>query len=157
MRIKHSGPSLVEADMTPMIDMVFQLVAFFMIVTNFDQQQADERVKLPSDPLVKPPEVARKLELVLNVGFSRTPEGEIADPIAKLYFPGEDGVDAMFSRDRINQEGNVSKLRNESKDTVVTIRADADVPTGVVQKLIEFGQDAGYNKFALKAQTESGD
>ena len=49
MRIKSSKPSLVDPDMTPMIDIVFQLIAFFMIVTNFEQTQADERVKLPED------------------------------------------------------------------------------------------------------------
>ena len=46
-----------EVDMTPMIDVVFQLLAFFMVITNFEQTQADERVKLPRDQLAKPPKV----------------------------------------------------------------------------------------------------
>lgn len=54
MRIKRAASSVVEADMTPMIDMTFQLIAFFMIVTNFEQTQADERVKLPADQLARP-------------------------------------------------------------------------------------------------------
>ena len=52
--------------MTPMIDIVFQLIAFFMIVTNFEQTQADERVKLPADELARPPIAPREQELVIN-------------------------------------------------------------------------------------------
>jgi biopolymer transport protein ExbD len=53
-----------------MIDIVFQLIAFFMVISNFEQTQADERVRLPTDLLAQPPSVKPAHELVLNVGFS---------------------------------------------------------------------------------------
>ncbi|MEQ9067344.1 MAG: biopolymer transporter ExbD, partial [Gimesia chilikensis] len=68
MKIKSKKPAVADVDMTPMIDIVFQLIAFFMVITNFEQIQADERVKLPSDSLAKPPEVKAADELVLNIG-----------------------------------------------------------------------------------------
>ena len=38
MRIKRSsGSNVCECDMTPMIDMVFQLIIFFMLVMNIEQ------------------------------------------------------------------------------------------------------------------------
>ena len=54
--------------MTPMIDMVFQLIAFFMVLINFAQTEANDHVKLPSSQLVKPPEVALEFPIVLHVG-----------------------------------------------------------------------------------------
>ena len=36
----------VDIDMTPMIDIVFQLITFFMVVINFDAADTDERVKM---------------------------------------------------------------------------------------------------------------
>ena len=47
-----------EADLTPMIDMTFQLIAFFMVLVNFTQAEQDARVELPASKLAKPPEEA---------------------------------------------------------------------------------------------------
>lgn len=55
MKFKPANVSVPEIDMTPMIDIVFQLITFFMVITNFDQNEADERVTLPRDQLAKPP------------------------------------------------------------------------------------------------------
>ena len=83
-RVKGESPA-AEVDMTPMIDIVFQLIAFFMVITNFEQTQADERVKLPRDALAKPPEVKLEHTLVLNVGFFRNMDGEKTDPQPWLF------------------------------------------------------------------------
>ena len=40
--------------MTPMIDMAFQLIAFFMFAISFSQNEQDERVLLPDSVLAKP-------------------------------------------------------------------------------------------------------
>jgi len=39
----------------------------------------------------------------------------------------------------------------KAKEVTVTIRADAEVPTGLVQEIIKLAQEAGFEKFALKA------
>src|SRR6476469_937393 len=54
MKINARGPDFVELDYTPMIDMTFQLIAFFMILINFSDAEADERVQLPSSAIAKP-------------------------------------------------------------------------------------------------------
>ena len=46
--------NLVEGDLTPMIDMTFQLIAFFMVLINFTEADQDERIKLPTSVLAKP-------------------------------------------------------------------------------------------------------
>ena len=43
--------------MTPMIDMTFQLIAFFMVLINFSEVEQDQRITLPASELAKPPEV----------------------------------------------------------------------------------------------------
>ena len=37
MKLKARGAEFVEIDYTPMIDMTFQLIAFFMILINFSE------------------------------------------------------------------------------------------------------------------------
>src|SRR5690606_19863288 len=104
MRITRHKSNVIEPDMTPMIDIVFQLIAFFMIVTNFEQTQADERVKLPADELARPPLAPREQELVLNMGFIRTPEG-VPTHQEPLIFRGG----AATSRSRISARSSTER------------------------------------------------
>ena len=53
---RSNGPAVVENDMTPMIDVTFQLITFFMFVLNFSEAEQDERIQLPSSQLAKPAE-----------------------------------------------------------------------------------------------------
>lgn len=55
-RRRTRGPSVSDIDMTPMIDMTFQLIAFFMFVVNFSEAEQDDRIQLPSSQLAKPAE-----------------------------------------------------------------------------------------------------
>lgn len=155
MKIKTPPSNVLEPDMTPMIDIVFQLIAFFMIVTNFEQTQADERVKLPANELARPPLAPREQELVLNMGFIRAPDGTPthAEP---LIFRG--AGNNFLVRDfgqQLELEARVAQAKKiDPKSMTVTIRADAEVPTGDVQQLIKIAQEAGFEKFALKAKSE---
>ena len=156
MKIKHAKPTIVEADMTPMIDMTFQLIAFFMIVTNFEQTQADERVKLPSDELARPPKVARENEIVLNIGFQRNAKGEKISPDPGIFY-GDDQIAVGNYLPTLKREYELAKGQfgeAEAKAMTVVIRADGDVPTGLIQELIKLGQEAQFEKFALKAKSD---
>lgn len=150
MRFKKAPVAMVEMDMTPMIDVVFQLITFFMLITNFEQTQADERVKLPRNELAKPPEVRRENELTLNFGYIRSSTGEIqAGPF--LLYVGEQIPVPEFGDELRRESRNYTELGRDPKEVTVIIRADADVPTGLVQQLIKLSQEAGFEKFALKA------
>ena len=79
-------PSEVESDgpnMTPVIDMVFLLLIFFLCATKFDQEEREVSTNLPevaeSRPMSMPPD-----ELVINV----TRAGEY---IVVLYVEGPGG------------------------------------------------------------------
>ena len=147
--------SAPEVDMTPMIDIVFQLIAFFMVITNFEQTQADERVKLPRDALAKPPEVKIEHELVLNVGFERNMKGEKLDQEPWLFnFVNGDPVRPLLASKQLKQEAKLFQNKQiDPKDVTVKVRADAEVQTGIVQELIKICQDAGYEKFAMSAMS----
>ncbi len=151
MRIKSNKAVVAEIDMTPMIDIVFQLIAFFMVITNFEQIQADERVKLPSDSLAKPPETKAADELVLNIGFDRNQQGEITDPQAYVFYTGEK-IPVLKFGPKFEQEARIYKQKNQDpNDVPVILRSDALVDTGLIQDLIKLAQENGFTKFAFKA------
>lgn len=158
MRFKNEKPAMVDVNMTPMIDIVFQLIAFFMVVINFEQTQADERVKLPRDELARPPETARPSKRVINVGFNRNKAGEITrGPFVIL--PGI-GTEYLWPQDKAafgDALGRIARsLQRDEKlaETVIEIRADSVAPGGIVSDVIDACQQAispteGFEKFAF--------
>ncbi len=154
---RSSGAGAADVDMTPMIDIVFQLIAFFMVINNFEQTQADERVKLPRDALAKPPEVKIEHEITLNIGYLRDLNGERTNPDPMLFnFGGEDMMPPLTATKALEQEARLYGNREvEPKDVTIKVRADAEVPTGIVQELIKLAQDAGFEKFAMSAMSSA--
>jgi len=154
MKIKRHAPNVVDPDMTPMIDIVFQLIAFFMIVTNFEQTQADERVKLPADELARPPLAPREQELVLNMGFIRN-DGIPTHKEPLIFRGGGSNYKVQDFGPQLAMEARVAEAKKvDPKSITVVIRADAEVPTGDVQQLIKLAQESGFEKFSLKAKSE---
>ena len=154
-RNQKTAEGAIEVDMTPMIDIVFQLIAFFMVITNFEQTQADERVKLPRDALAKPPEVKPNDSLTLNIGYIRNMQGKREDEEPWLFnFGGEDQVRPLQSQELLDREARLYQGKEiDPKSVTIKIRADAEVPTGIVQQLIELCQDSGFEKFAMSAMS----
>ena len=65
-----SSMDRAEPDLTPLLDIVFQLITFFMLVINFSNDNYDQRVKLPVAGTARPVEEGEKLDedrLVFNV------------------------------------------------------------------------------------------
>ena len=165
MRIPKTDSAGAEVDMTPMIDIVFQLIAFFMVISNFEQTEADERVKLPQDTLAMPPKVKPEHELVLNVGFHRDENNNLPEQGPVVFHGGEfcwitqrdcpASVRVFDKRSgaireyktvdfnyRLEQEKRLYYDRGISvaDQVTVVIRADTRVATGLIQKLIQLAQ-----------------
>ncbi len=153
-RLRNANPpSSVELDMTPMIDIVFQLITFFMFTISFEEIQADERVKLPLDVLAKPPEIKQKHTIVMNIGFLRNVKGERLDPEPLLFnFGAGQKIRPLEAKPFMEQESRLYRLRKvELEDVTIKLRADQEVPSGIVQEVIKQCQDAGFTKYAISA------
>jgi biopolymer transport protein ExbD len=138
-----SSSAAPEPDMTPMIDMTFQLIAFFMVLLNFGEAEQDARIRLPSSQLAKPPETALENALVVQLTDDNQVlfSGELM-PIA--------GLD-----EKLRREARFITLNGEKpEDATVILRADAESKTGVVQEVIQKCQENGFENFALRAKQE---
>ncbi|MEZ6101899.1 MAG: biopolymer transporter ExbD [Pirellulaceae bacterium] len=144
MRFRKSHETKVtEGDLTPMIDMTFQLIAFFMVLINFTKAEQDQRITLPSSVLAKPPETALEDPLFLHI----TKESDVVVGGQLVSLPGLKSV--------LVRESDALKLMKKSpSDSIVILRADAQAKTGDVQKVIQLCQESGFEQFALRAQEE---
>jgi len=146
MKIKARGPDFVDLDYTPMIDMTFQLIAFFMILINFSDAETDDRVQLPSSAIAKPPSAPSETPITIQM---------VRD--SKIIMNGQllSNVDAL--RPFLKNEQYVLQTKNQdAKNATIIIRAHKEAKTGLVQRIIKVCQEIGFEKFTLRAKSEIG-
>ena len=138
-------PSTTDIDMTPMIDMTFQLITFFMFVMNFSEAEQDERIQLPLSQLAKPVEGAMETPITLQLtnGGSVIYAGELV---------AVRDIGAYLDREKSVM---IDAGKEPSAATVI-VRADGRAKTGEVQDIIRICQEKGFERFALRAQYDEG-
>ena len=150
MSASMSHAASAEPNLTPMLDMVFQLVTFFMLVINFKSASLDMNLKLPVVGSARPVDTQGQEELlILNIdkeGYL-TVYGNRKD--VESYVAGEAQASLIAAR----QKSPNIKLGDELPTTVV-IRADKSTPFTLLNKVIETCQKNGFIKFALKAMNK---
>jgi biopolymer transport protein ExbD len=144
MRLKQPlAQRPAEGDMTAMIDMVFQLIIFFMVLINFSQDDQNEKIKLPTSELAKPAEAPFKFPIVIHLGANST------------IYMGSNVATVASIGPLLRTEVEVLKSRGEEpKAATIIIRADKDTKGGVVQELIKKCQELAFEQFALRAKEE---
>lgn len=142
MRLKKEERTTVaEADLTPMIDMTFQLIAFFMVLINFSQSEQNDRVTLPISELARPAETPLDFPIIVHLTSADTVE--IAGNIVNL-----DGL-----RSQLAPELSLLALDGKTAaDANVVLRGHQTIPGGRVQEVIKRFQDIGFERFALRAK-----
>ena len=144
MRIKpKKDTSIVEGDLTPMIDMTFQLIAFFMLVINFSDVEQDQRVELPASELAKPPSAPYEQPLTIHLTKNDT-----------YIFGGQEYSKIARLKSSLLLETQIIKRHTSKKlaDATVIIRADGDARTGQVQEVIQACQELEFERFALRGK-----
>lgn len=144
MRIaKPRLAATAEMDMTPMIDVCFQLIAFFMFVLNFSEIDTDQRINLPASELARPPEAPYAQPLTVQMTSDDT-----------ILFAGDEMVPAALES-ALTREAQIIKAYPNKKlsDVTVVIRADRLAKAGKVQEIIQMCQKAGFDMFALRGKS----
>ena len=140
MRFRRKSHKIMEGDLTPMIDMTFQLIAFFMLLINFTEVEKSEELELPDSVLAKPPAEPPDYKIILNLD-----DNGIVTFAGKTFDSFEDlGPDLRFEREVARREG-VSP-----GEISVIIRADRGIETGRVQDLIVECQSEELESFSLR-------
>jgi len=142
---KSSEASSTDIDMTPMIDMTFQLITFFMFVMNFSEAEQDDRIQLPLSQLAKPVDgpVEKPITLQLTNAGTVIYAGELI---------GLQDISGYLEREK----SVLTEAGRDPTEATVIVRADGAAKTGQVQDIIKICQEKGFEKFALRAQYDEG-
>lgn len=153
MKTRKIEGRLCELDLTPVVDVVFLTLMFFLVVLYFQHIKSDERVKLPYDSLARPPGIERERELALNFGYRRSSNGRRRDAIPTVLL-NDRHVEARDLSPELDRQKRAWQTQSGSEaltDVTVMIRADSDVPSGLVQELVQKCRESGFARFSLQA------
>ena len=136
-----------EPNLTPILDMVFQLITFFMLVINFKSAEVDLTLKLPVVGSARPVDTTAHDLLVLNIDNT----GKL-----KLYGRPIDDIEGYIRSESVRSQmsaGMSAKDLEEQRElpTTVVIRADSATPFKMLNRVIKACQENGFRQFALKA------
>lgn len=135
---------IMEADLTPMIDVTFLLIAFFMLIINFAKVDRAEEILLPSHQLARPPETRPEYQIILNL----IPDG-------RVKFAGQEIPEIDLLTGLLNREITAALRENVPPGEIaVIIRSHQDTPTGLVQKLISKCQSLELENFSLRVKEQ---
>ena len=144
-RKSGGGPSNTDIDMTPMIDMTFQLITFFMFVMNFSEAEQDDRIQLPLSQLAKPVDGVMETPITLQLTNS-----------GSVIYAGELVAVRDIGSFLERETGVLLEGGREPSAATVIGRADGRAKTGGVQEIIRLCQEKGFERFALRAQYDEG-
>ena len=157
------GNDIAEPDLTPMLDLILQLLMFFIINVNFVSEQVSADIKLPSsesarpidkaDPgaiflgqKVKTPQYMNKLTEKERERF-RNFDSIVLIPTQPPMSPPEAKA---WLRDKYDS---LVRLKGGGKvDTIIYFRPDAELEYGEMTKLMNYCKVAGFTRIKVRAQ-----
>lgn len=128
LRKKRESP---RVDLTPMVDVVFLLLIFFMISTTFVETPGIS-VKLPESSSQQRPQEIKEVKVYLSK------EGDI--------FLGQDPVDMAELRQRLRSHG------KQAANMTFLLLADKEALHGKVVALMDLAKETGFAKLAIATE-----
>jgi biopolymer transport protein ExbD len=137
-----------EPNLVPLLDLVLQLIMFFMMCANFVMEENDQTIKLPLSQMAKPlPEIGPDV-VHLSIDedgavrvVGRKPMTKDDELIAFLHQVSDSSKRLMAER---HETGEVN--------TLVIIRASRDCSFYRIYAVLRRCQDAGLRRLQLRAE-----
>jgi len=134
MKLRQMPEEEVSFQMSPMIDIVFQLIIFFMLVSTFHNLSTIEGIKLPKADQAKEREPMPG-DMLINV----KKDGVMV--VNQKTYTAEQLLPVLLD----------TVAKNPNIDFTVTIRADAETTSQDVFKAVKICSTAGIYKIAFSA------
>lgn len=139
-----------EPNLTPILDMVFQLITFFMLVINFKTNQLDMAMDLPVVGTARPVDTKGQLSMLMininNQGKFTVYNKPFDDAQMEHYIQAQAELDRLSERRKNRSFDDADDL-----PTIVVIRADRNTPFSKLSLVLKMCQDAHYRNFAFRA------
>lgn len=128
MKFYHPNSKTLKFDLTPLIDVVFLLLIFFMLTTTFINVESGVKVDLPSGDFA---EVKEKQNITVTITENNV-----------LYLNNR-LIDPNSLSDSIREQ------INEEVDSLVVLEADQNITHGKVVRVMDLIKKGGASRIAI--------
>jgi len=138
------GDEDVDINLTPLLDLVLQLVMFFMLVANFVMDELSDKIKLPVASQAKPLTAKDTNFMYLNVDKT----GKVLVPL-KEPLSSENEIRFYLTQAAKNHVLGETKAKDE---VTIIIRADKDAKFIHIHRTMMAIKGSGFKKLQLRAE-----
>jgi biopolymer transport protein ExbD len=139
---------IAEPNLVPILDMVFQLITFFMLVINIKNKSIDESLKLPIVGSARTVDTKGQEDLTI---FNINESGDLV-----VYGAVRKDWERVIATEasaslRVAKRVDPNFKPGGELPTTVVIRGAQKVPYGKVHPMIQEAQKHGFRKFQFRA------
>jgi biopolymer transport protein ExbD len=154
MAASADGGNETDPNLTPLLDVVLQLIMFFMITVNFVRvDQFDDSIQLPMASQAIPMDKSAEDWIFLNLDGS----GKLVGALQGLTLdtPEKLKVHLMREKESLERAAKYKGINGEIK-IVIILRADKNCKYGEVWSVLNSCQRAGFKYWQLRVMTGGG-
>jgi biopolymer transport protein ExbD len=167
--MSHGGDaSEAEPDLVPLLDLVLQLLMFFIINVNFVTEQVNPDIKLPTSESARPIDKADTGALFLNQKSMKAKEfveklspndqERLRNQDSVVLVPGLPPMTLLECRAWLKDKyAEAEKLAKDGEvKTVIVFRPDSELELDQLFKLMNYCKVAGFKKLKVRAIVRGG-
>lgn len=135
-RYRRRNNQNIILEMTPLIDVVFLLLIFFLVATTFEDIDTGIKIDLPQSTI-------REVKTVKEVQLSLTNSKEIF----LKYQDGKENKKILIKKANLKRE--LSKILAESENKAVVISGDKTLDYGFIVEIMTLSKEAGAEQLDI--------
>ncbi|MCF2613030.1 MULTISPECIES: ExbD/TolR family protein [Fusobacterium] len=135
-RYRRRNNQNIILEMTPLIDVVFLLLIFFLVATTFEDIDTGIKIDLPQSTI-------REVKTVKEVQLSLTNSKEIF----LKYQDGKENKKILIKKANLKRE--LSKVLAESENKAVVISGDKTLDYGFIVEIMTLSKEAGAEQLDI--------
>ena len=139
---RRSGGTLI-LEITPLIDVVFLLLIFFMLATSFDERSAF-KIDLPKSTAAKTKSTLKEVQVLVD-----------KDRNVYLRYTDNSGKSQNEKLDLTSFVSVVSEKLNNSENKDVIISADKDIDYGFIVEIMSLLKESGASAINIDTAIKS--
>ena len=142
-RIKRRSGGTLVLEITPLIDVVFLLLIFFMLATSFDERSAF-KIDLPKSTVAKTKSTLKEVQVLVD-----------KDRNVYVRYTDNSGKSQNEKLDLTSFVSVVSKKLNNSESKDVIISADKDIDYGFIVEIMSLLKESGASAINIDTAIKS--
>ena len=142
-RIKRRSGGTLILEITPLIDVVFLLLIFFMLATSFDERSAF-KIDLPKSTAAKTKSTLKEVQVLVD-----------KDRNVYVRFTDNSGKSQNEKLDLASFVSVVSEKLNNSESKDVIISADKDIDYGFIVEIMSLLKESGASAINIDTAIKS--